>query len=417
MFKLLLDNVFFGSIKIFVAVIVSIVLLLILISCSGYRHLKLQINSDMELQEFLDEAIEKFNQPAMAAALVINDDISYSAVSGTNIYQGDNEINLDSRFHIGSTTKSMTSLLIAMLIDEGLINYDSTLEEVLPEIDMLPDYKQVTLHDILLNKAGILPFQNTDREDPKIVNKLLSEIPKSYPDPKRQREEVTKLALNLKPVAEPGTTAIYSNVGWSILGYIAEIITDTPYEKLLRKKIFEPLNMNFTKIGGWPASINEPNQPRGHYVLKNGNIGPQPIDDEYVLPDWMNPSGGVHLSILDYAKYAKEHLLGIRGKGILLNQSGYHNIHSIQANIDKKKMYQGEGSRGNVTMGYGWIVLPMDKKNNFLSAADGSGGTFYARIILIPSMEIAFVGFSNCGNGNIALNFLGKKILGLNLGG
>jgi CubicO group peptidase (beta-lactamase class C family) len=287
---------------------------------------------------------------------------------------------------------------------------------------MLRDYKRVTIHDVLVNKAGIIPFQLKEKERPEIVEKMWDSIPKQYPNPQRQRERITKIALNLKPLVKPGTIVIYSNVGYAILGSIAEIITGVQFENLIKDKIFNPLKMDSPVFGGWPASKEEPGQPRGHY-FKEGEreqTVPQALDDEYVFPGWMNPSGGVNLNILDYAKYAKEHLLGLQGRGLLLEQTEYEIIHKIQAEAKLGEMYQIDdiatlknmNPNTKITMGYGWSVIPVDSENT-LSAMDGSGGTYFARIIVFPLIDAAFAGFSNCGNGNKALGFVIEKISGL----
>lgn len=62
-------------------------------------------------------------------------------------------------------------------------------------------------------------------------------------------------------------------------------------------------------------------------------------------------------------------------------------------------------------MGYGWMVIPEGGK--LLSAADGSGGTFYARVIVFPALNAAFVGFTNYGDGYKALDKAIERITGL----
>jgi len=400
--------------------IVSVICIAVIItvtftSCSKKWQPKIQ--NDDELEEVLKVARNKFSQPAIGAALIIGEGNTYKATSGTYLYKGEKAVDINSRFHIGSTSKTMTALLIALLVKEGKLSYETTLFEVLPKTKMLENYKQVTIHNILINKAGIIPFQLIEKENPKIVKKMWDDIPKLHHNPQQQRVHIVKVALNLKPIVKPGTKVIYSNVGWVILGHIAELITGIQFETLLKEKIFNPLRMDSAKVGGWPASKEEPNQPRGHYFKEKEKrkVISQDLNDEYTFPDWMNPSGGVSLSITDYAKYAKEHLLGIQGKGILLEQVEYEFIHKIHVKARISEMYQSINAKGNITMGYAWAVVPVDSKNT-LSAADGSGGTFFARIIVFPKINAAFAGFSNCGNGNTALDFVIEKITGLKWG-
>ena len=382
------------------------------INCSEEKWKSVGKN-DKFLAKLLTEMSEQYNQPAMAAALVRGDSIITQATVGKIVYGKDKAAHKNSRFHIGSTTKSMTAILVAIFIKEKKLKYDMTLAQALPDMPMRDEYRGVTIADLLNNKAGIIAFQLIAHEDPVIVKRLMEEIPTAYPDPTEQRREVTTLALSLEPIAEPGIDVVYSNVGWPIVGYILELATGQSYEDLLQERIFEPLGMKTARVGGWPASESEPNQPRGHYFGRDKTSIPTPqdLDDKYVLPAWMNPSGGVHCNINDFALYAREHLLGLQGKGKLLEQQAYETMHSIQVTINLRDMYPHMKQDQEASFGYGWGIVKKEK--GYLSTAAGSGGTFFAQIFIYPASNVAFVGFTNCGDGGKVLNELYKKVTGL----
>jgi CubicO group peptidase (beta-lactamase class C family) len=372
-----------------------------------------KVQNDESLTNLLLEMKDKYNQPAMAAALVYGNRIIAKSTIGNIVYGNEQVANENSRFHIGSTTKSMTAVLVAMLVKEGKLGYDMTLEQALPDMPMLDAYRGVTISDLLDNKAGIIAFQLTTLEDPTVVKQLVEEIPAAYPDPTEQRREVTQLALSLEPIAEPGTKVVYSNVGWPIIGYIVERTAGKSYESLLHERIFKPLGMNNTKLGGWPASESEPEQPRGHYINPEspGEPIPQKLDDEYILSDWMNPSGGVHCTVGDYALYAREHLLGLKGEGKLLSQKEYATLHSVHVTVNLRDMYPHMQQDREAMFGYGWGIAKIEKGN--LSSGAGSGGTFFAQIYVYPALNMAFVGFTNCGSGAQALRQTYQKATGL----
>jgi CubicO group peptidase (beta-lactamase class C family) len=371
------------------------------------------ITDDKVLAANLAQICEQYQQPAMACALVNGHGLITRASSGSAVYGKEAPVGIDSRFHIGSTTKSMTALLIQMLVDEGKLSYATTLEKALPAIAMRPEYRQLTLDDLLLNRAGIIAFQRMDLEDPAVFAQMWTEIPARYPAPRDQRREVARLALNLNPIGEPGRQAVYSNVGWSIAGLIAETAAGQPYEELLKTRIFEPLGMKKARTGGWPANPLDPAQPRGHYSTPGKSPEPQDLKDAYVFPDWMNPSGGVHCTITDYALYVLENLAGLEGQGRLLSQNSYANIHAIHLTAKISEMYMGMTQEGDLTLGYGWGVFPIPGGN--LSVADGSGGTFLARLAVYPALDVAFAGFTNCGDGSAALDEAIKRLTGLDI--
>lgn len=384
--------------------------LLLGVNCAARKN-PFTVKDSKALAKLLTELKAKHDQPAIAAALISADKIVAEAMVGTTVYGEEHAVDMNSRFHIGSTTKSMTALLVAMLVKEGKLSYDMTLEKALPGMPMRDEYRSAKLADLLNNKAGIIAFQLTTLEDPVIVEKLMKTIPASFPDPTEQRREATKLVLGLEPIAQPGTKVIYSNVGWAIIGHILELASGQSYESLLQKRIFEPLGMKTARIGGWPASTAEPDQPRGHYPPQDtaGSPRPQGLDDAYTLSKWMDPSGGVHCSIHDYALYAREHLLGLKGKGKLLDQASYQTLHRVQVTTNLREMYPFMKQDREVIFGYGWGLTKKDL--GYLSSGAGSGGTFFAQIYVYPALDYAIVGFTNCGDGGKALSDLYKNVV------
>lgn len=368
------------------------------------------IKNDEQMSGELEIIRKEYNQPAMATALIRGEKILGKASAGTLSVGQPEKVGPDHRFHIGSTTKAFTSLLIAILVEDGILRYDMPLEEALPGIDMRPEYRKVTLHDLLLNRGGIIPYQQKSIEDPDVVHMLEEVIPQKSNNPQVQRKLMTEYALSREPIFVPGTKSVYSNVGWSIVGYVAETVTGKAYEELVRERIFIPLGMKGARFGGWPASKSDPHQPRGHYA-KEDLLRPQPLDDEYVLANWLNPAGGIHCNILDYAFFARETMLGLEGKGKLLPGSAYKVIHSIQAKEKINVMYQGAEQNEKTTLGYGWAVIPIG--DEMLSVADGSAGTFYARIAVLPALDLAFAGFTNSGDGEKALSESIRRFTGL----
>ncbi len=195
-----------------------------------------------------------------------------------------------------------------------------------------------------------------------------------------------------------------------MLGHVLERAAGLPYERLLEERIFTPLGMAGARVGGWPASPAEPDQPRGHYPDPAGPR-PQPLDDPYVLPPWMNPAGGIHLGIEDLGAYLRETLLGLEGRGKLLPREAYERIHTIHARVRTDVMYPGSPSKAELTLGHGWAVVPIGGVK--LSAADGSGGTFFARLAVLPSHAVAFAGVTSAGDGEPALGDAIGRVAGL----
>lgn len=366
--------------------------------------------SEEALGTSVDRVRSRYNQPALAVAVVRSDGSVRRAVSGTLVLGASTPALPGHRFHIGSTTKAFTAVLAAQLVEEGRLRWDASLRDALPDVPMRDEYRAVTVHDLLMGASGLLLLQRSDLEPAEHVEFLMKALPNRGLGSLDQRREMARYILAQTPLHARGERHHYSNAAWSLLGHVLEVRAGMAYEDLVRRRIFEPLRMTSARLGGWPASSCEPEQPRGHYLNAQGLV-PQALDDPYVLPAWMNPAGGIQLDIDDLAAWAGEHLRGLRGTGRLLPAAAYRRIHSVHLRVAASEMYQGMKTSEHVELGYGWVIA--NARGYPLSAADGSGGTFYARIAVLPSHDVAFAGVVNSGAGDPVLGASIRAMTGL----
>ena len=164
----------------------------VMTSCLNFfpHEIKPYLSDDSALEQELERIRTKWNQPAMAAALIEGEEVLAVSTVGTTLFGGLQKVEPDSRFHIGSVTKSMTALLLAILAQEGKLNFEQTLGELLNDIPMLEAYQTVTLHDLLLNRAGIIAFQQIRFEEPELIQRITVEIPLRFPDPTTKDESL-----------------------------------------------------------------------------------------------------------------------------------------------------------------------------------------------------------------------------------
>src|SRR5215470_17899219 len=103
----------------------------------------------------LDSMVEpirvRFELPALAAAVVQNGRIVAAGAVGTRRAGTTIPVTLDDRFHIGSDTKAMTALLAAMLIEQGKLDWKTTVAEIFPELTntMAADVGGIRLDQLL----------------------------------------------------------------------------------------------------------------------------------------------------------------------------------------------------------------------------------------------------------------------------
>lgn len=245
----------------------------------------------------IDQLAAESGVPAVGIA-AIQGDIIRSAITGVRHIHHPTPVATTDRFHIGSVTKSMTATVVGRLVELGKLDWDDTLGKVFRSLEMLPTYRSVTIEQILQNYGGFPHHASTDDAN----------IPKAG-TAQQQRSEYVQRLLKQDPENPPGSEFQYSNAGYALAGHAAECVAGDSWENLVRKFIFEPLEMNHSGFG-WPTSVEPPEQPLGHFQTESG-FQVQDLTD--VFPQAAAPAGNVHCSINDLAKYAHSHLKGLRG--------------------------------------------------------------------------------------------------------
>jgi CubicO group peptidase (beta-lactamase class C family) len=304
----------------------------------------------------------------MAAALITSSSIR-TAATGVRKAGVATAVQLMDRFHLGSDTKAMTVTLAGILVEEGMLSWNSRVTDVFPELTgtLSPAYANITLDQLLSNRSGVPAFENlTD----------FALVPEFGDTPTQQRRAFTEWLLIREPAVPPGTY-LYSNVGYTVAAAMMEKVTGKTWENLMSQKLFSPLGIDGRL--GWPAA-NDPNQPWGH-IETGGRILPHnPNTPGEQVPLLAAPAGDVNMTVGDFAAWAQFHLRGLRGQDGLLKSATIKYLHTAK-------------SGGEYAMG--WEVLPI---NGYTSSVhEGSADTFHAFIIIQPSRDLAAVVVTNLG--------------------
>lgn len=285
----------------------------------------------------------------------------------------------DDLWHLGSITKSMTSVLAARLVEQDVIAWRTTVGDIFE--DAPETYRDVTLVELLAHRSGI-PGSGPAAG---VMQGMLWRL---EGDMRAQRRAATDLILQSMPL-ERGTHH-YSNFGYIVAGAMLEARTDRSWESLMRVHVFEPLGMTSAGFGA-PGKPDEqsPSQPYGHTPGRFG-VGLVPVrpgDPASDNPAVLGPAGTVHASLEDLRAYANAHLAGATGDESFLTSESWERLHTpLEATKtgDESRYALGVMLReapwagddrvalwhnGSNTMWYAemWIVLP---------AEDALGGLF-----------------------------------------
>jgi len=307
-------------------------------------------DASAQLAAILEEVRAKRHFPGGVALVSRRGVPVASAAVGVRREGGDDPVTLDDRFHLGSVTKPMNATMIATLVDEGKLKWESTLEEMFPDWRIHRDLRGVTLAQLLSHHSGLAPFTSEAE---------LEEAPKLFGEARAQRAQFAQWLVARKPALAPGAQFSYSNAGIAVAAAAAERAADRPWEALMRERVFTPLGMKSAGFG-WPA-YDDPKAPWGHQLV-GARLVPHDPRGSYQLGAVIQPAANVSVSVNDLGRFLDDHARGIAGGPALLKPATYARMHALEP----------EGSS------LGWVV---GKRDGFTTSShSGSAQTFHAGV-------------------------------------
>jgi CubicO group peptidase (beta-lactamase class C family) len=341
-----------------------------------------------DLAELAELVRAQSGVPGVALAVVRDGRIVDAAVAGTTSLENGRPLTLSDSFEWGSLTKSVTGTVIARLIADHALTADSTIARIFPELPMRDGYRDITLAQLMRHEAGLPPYTQLT---PAIAARL-----RSYDgtDAEKRLAFVGEL-LQEDPLAARGERFIYSNADIAVAAAMAERVTGKDWQHLVREYVFAPAGTSTAGFGA-PASAEHPDANRGHLARPGQPLVPAPFGMYADISAVIGPAGFVSSPIGDMARYAMFHLAGERqGAGGIPVE-----IFAIIHAPDPASRAAPGGGRYN----YGWGIVESGVLEGHRSYwHNGSDGTFYAELHVVPDADLAVMIMANAG-GPIAVS-------------
>ena len=171
--------------------------------------------------------LDKWNVPGLALAAVKDGEVVFAGGFGKRNLTSGAEVTPQTIFAIGSSSKTFTATALAMLVDDGKLNWDTPLREYLPTFK-LSDHvasERMTPRDLLIHNSG-LPRHDLAW----------------YRAPLTRKELVERLAY-FEPCQDFRSTWQYQNMMYITAGYLVECVSGLNWEEFVQQRLFAPLGM------------------------------------------------------------------------------------------------------------------------------------------------------------------------------
>ncbi len=267
---------------------------------------------------------------------------NFLKVVGFSDVEKQQKANMNTRYRVGSVSKTFTAVLIMKAVEDKKISLDQKLSDFYPEI---PNAGKITIEQLLQHRTGI---QN-------LTNK--AEFAEYYTKPQTEADLINTIKKYASDF-EPGSKHEYSNSNYILLGFILEKVYKKPYAELIKDKIVKPLKLTLTGVG---EKIDTSKNQAESYLYANENYHRLPETDMSV------PAGAGNIT-----STPTELITFITGleQGKLIKKS----------NVDKMKNFI-DG------YGYGLVKLPDDSNSGF--GHNGVIDGFISAVFYFPDEKLA----------------------------
>jgi CubicO group peptidase (beta-lactamase class C family) len=183
-----------------------------------------------EIDQLIERAMDAFEIPGMAVSIVYDGEVYYSKGHGLVEVSKTARVDDKTLFQIASVSKAFTAAALAILVDDGTLDWEDPVIDYLPEFRMYDPWvtREFTIRDLLTHRSG-LPLGAGD---------LLM-----FPEAETSRDEIIRAMRFLKPTTSFRSEYAYDNLMYIIAGQVVSSASGMPFEEFLEERLLFPLGM------------------------------------------------------------------------------------------------------------------------------------------------------------------------------
>lgn len=261
------------------------------------------------VDSYAREVLKDWKIPGMALSIVKDDSLVFA--KGFGVREKGRSVAKDGRsvavtentvFHIGSISKSFTAAVMASVVDEGLVSWDDTIKNIMPDFDWWDDEveKSLQVKNLFTHSTG-----------------LVAQVGTYIPNLGYGREDIYRMLKYMEPWYGVGEKFAYNNITFIVAARIIEKVTGKSWEENMRERILIPLGMTASSLNedGYKAAGKKAAVAHDfRYVPTkdgHGRMGVTPLYGEERALHWVTvigPAGGVMSTAEDMSKWVRFHL-------------------------------------------------------------------------------------------------------------
>jgi D-alanyl-D-alanine carboxypeptidase len=274
----------------------KLTILLVALSLVSRSGIAGEVTHASRIKEVTDVRFDSFLQDMMkhehftGVALVMRDGkILHAKGYGEATAGAANTI--DTKFHVGSITKQFTAAAIMRLVEKGSVKLDGSINTYLPRRYRSPKWNAVTIHHVLSHTSGIPDYAVTRDYYQVVKGFCLGDTV----------DGMVKEAMGKELEFASGSKFSYSNLGYTLLGFVIENQANTSYDQYIKQNVLDPMGMASSSI-----------HAIGHVPAKDEAAGfrwseeqGKHVQDDVVSLPVTAPDGGLITTLSDFVMWAR----------------------------------------------------------------------------------------------------------------
>jgi CubicO group peptidase (beta-lactamase class C family) len=343
-----------------------------------------------------DQRVESLRKsvgvPGVSIAIVENGNVTLAKGYGTRRLGTAEPVTAATIFPNGSTGKAFTAAALALLVDQGRIQWDDKVIEHLPWFQMYDPWvtREMTVRDLLVHRSGL----GLGAGDLLFV-----------PSTNLSRKESVKRLRYIKPATSFRSGYAYDNILYMVAGQLIEEVTGQTWERFVAERLLRPAGMvNATSDDDRRFETSDRAQPHARLNGPLRGVGDQQVLNEREgLGRTAAPAGGLAVSANDMGRWLQIQLAS--GKlpegGTLFSEAASREMWKPVVLIPVSPMPAPLKAAQPLfnTYALGWNV--QDYKGARIVSHGGAVFGFQATVVMIPEKNVGFSILINSEDGEI----------------
>lgn len=349
-----------------------------LITTSAYTLDEL---SEAEIDTTVERAMKAFEVPGIAVGIVRGGKLTFSKGYGVRSVDTGEPVTPETLYGVASNTKAMTVAALAMLVDQGKLNWDDKVSKWIPEFKMNDTWvnAEFTIRDMLSHRSG-LPLGAGD---------LMW-----WPNPTFSRQEVIEGIKHLKPTSSFRSKYDYDNLLYIVAGEIVTRVSGRQWEDYIEQNIFKPIGMDDCRA--LPERVPAGSNIATPHMVQNGKL----VTTFFSQGEPGSSAAAVNCNVTGMAKWM----------GLLLNKGKLPDGTQLISTKELTTMWTAQTNKNIPTSwrknfnthfnAYGLGFNLMDRSGAFMVQHSGGLQGMVTYFTMLPDNDMGVIVLTNQMNGN-----------------